>query len=74
MEIDWGKLRVAVAAQEPGPFHLADAYPGWEDLWIGDKVSLGNAFLRAVRQGEFPEVEDTGHKADGGHVYRKRES
>jgi len=72
--LDMGKLRAAVAAQPPGEFHLSDAVgPDWEDLWIGDKVKTGNAFLRAVRNGEVPGVADTGRKADGGRVYVKGE-
>ena len=44
---------------------------GWSGLYIGDRVKLGNDFLRLVRQGRFEGVEDTGEKKDGGRVYRK---
>lgn len=55
-----------------GPFHFRDLYgPDWDALYIGDKVKLGNAFLRLVRDGAFPGVSDTGRKAGGGRLYDK---
>lgn len=70
--LDMTTLRAAVASRPPGEFHLSEAVGAdWESLWIGDKVKTGNAFLRAVRNGEVPGVADTGRKAGGGRVYVK---
>jgi hypothetical protein len=69
---DWDSIRAAVGRQPDGEFHLSNAYEGWDRLSIGDKVKTGNVFLRAVRNGDFPEVEDTGRKSEGGRIYRKR--
>lgn len=56
---------------DPGEFHFSEIYgAGWEQLWIGDRVKLGHAFLNAVRKGEFPGVTDTGMKRREGRCYR----
>ncbi|WP_432697201.1 DUF1413 domain-containing protein [Marinobacterium sp. YM272] len=56
---------------EAGEFHFSEIYgAGWKQLWIGDRVKLGHAFLNAVRKGEFPGVVDTGIKRGGGRLYR----
>ncbi|MAC78356.1 MAG: DUF1413 domain-containing protein [Rhodobacteraceae bacterium] len=66
------RLAGALRARPAGPFHFRDLYgPGWDALYIGDKVKLGNAFLRLVRDGDFPGLRDTGRKAGGGRVYEK---
>ncbi len=66
------RLESALSRRPPGEFHFAEVYgAGWYDLYIGDRVKLGNAFLRLVRLGRFPGVEDTGGKKGGGRVYRK---
>jgi uncharacterized protein DUF1413 len=66
------KLRHAIADRPEGTFHLADLYgEDWDQIRIGDKVKLGNAFQRAVARHEFENVEDTGEKHDGGRVYVK---
>ncbi|ARC88159.1 DUF1413 domain-containing protein [Rhodovulum sp. MB263] len=65
-------IRDALAALPSGEFHLPDAVgPRWDDLWIGEKVGLGNDFLKHVRQGRFEGIEDTGRKEHGLHVYLK---
>jgi len=70
-EID--RLRRRLAGRAPGEFHFPELYgPGWDDLWIGDKVATGRAFLEAVRAGKVPGVEDTGVKKGGGRLYRWR--
>ncbi|MEF2070807.1 DUF1413 domain-containing protein [Consotaella aegiceratis] len=69
------RIRKALASRMPGPFHLSDLYGAdWQRIWIGDKVKLGNAFQRAVSDGqfEFEGVEDTGRKAKQGRIYIKR--
>ena len=70
---DLARLRDTLADRPPGEFHLPGIWgPGWDALWIGDKVKTGRAFLEAVRRGRVPGVEDTGRKAGGGRVYRWR--
>lgn len=65
------RLKQRLAKREPGDFHFPVLYgPHWDDLFIGKKVRLGREFLKAVREGVFPGVEDTGEKKDGGRVYR----
>ena len=67
------RLERTLREQAPGLFHFPEIYGrGWGELYIGDRVKLGNDFLRLVRQGCFQGVEDTGEKKDGGRVYRKR--
>ncbi|MDQ0314150.1 DUF1413 domain-containing protein [Amorphus orientalis] len=67
------RLKAALSDRPPGEFHFPEIYgSGWEELWIGDKVKTGRAFLNAVRSGVFPGVEDTGRKAGGGRLYRWR--
>ena len=67
------RLRTRLADRPAGAFHFPEIYgPGWDDLWIGDKVKTGRAFLEAVRAGKFPGVEDTGTKKGGGRLYRWR--
>lgn len=67
------RLAAVLREREPGPFHFSEIYgAGWDRLYIGDRVKLGNAFLRLVRAGRFADVEDTGEKRAGGRVYRKR--
>lgn len=64
-------LQERIDALEPGTFHLPDLYgDAWEGFPIGEKVDRGRAFLEAVRQDRFPEVEDLG-KRSGGRVYGK---
>lgn len=64
------RLHAVLADRTAGPFHFPEIYgPKWDDLWIGDKVKLGRAFLNAVRNGVFPGVQDTGRKAGGGRLY-----
>ncbi|WP_116082467.1 DUF1413 domain-containing protein [Tropicimonas sp. IMCC34011] len=67
---------VRKAKQQPeGEFHFPDLYGnGWDALPIGRKVAKGNAFLRLVRRGDVPGIEDTGTKAGGGRIYRKKDS
>ena len=66
------RLRARVAALSPGEFHFPPVYgPGWDRLYIGDKVRIGRQFLDAVRAGRFPGVEDTGRKKGGGRLYRR---
>ncbi|WP_226623941.1 DUF1413 domain-containing protein [Alloyangia pacifica] len=66
------RLRRDAQGLPQGKFHFPALYgAGWEDLWIGDKVKIGRAFLKAVRAGQIPDVEDSGHKVGGGRVYRK---
>ncbi|ASK33299.1 DUF1413 domain-containing protein [Alloalcanivorax mobilis] len=66
------RLEAALKKRAPGAFHFSELYgEGWQRLYIGDRVKLGNAFLRLVRQGRFPGVEDTGTKKGGGRLYRK---
>ncbi|MBG18851.1 MAG: DUF1413 domain-containing protein [Rhizobiales bacterium] len=66
------KLRKAIAQRPEGQFHLSDLYgEEWDQICIGDKVKLGNAFQKAVASNEFENVEDTGEKHDGGRVYVK---
>lgn len=67
------RLRESIARRTPSEFHFPEVYgPGWDDLWIGDKVRTGRDFLEAVRAGHFPGVEDTGVKKGGGRLYRWR--
>lgn len=69
---DIARLRLQLAKHPAGEFHFPEIYgPDWDDLYIGDKVKLGHAFLDAVRKGDFPGIKDTGEKKDGGHVYLK---
>ncbi|MFC4235120.1 DUF1413 domain-containing protein [Thalassospira xianhensis] len=66
------RLQNRIAARNPGEFHFPEIYgPGWDALYIGDKVRIGREFLNAVRAGKFPNVEDTGQKRGGGRVYRR---
>ncbi|SIS82705.1 DUF1413 domain-containing protein [Phaeovulum vinaykumarii] len=66
-------IRDALAALPEGEFHLPDALgAAWDTLWIGEKVGLGNDFLKAVRAGRFAGIEDTGRKDHGLHLYVKR--
>ena len=56
--------------REPEEFYFPDLYgPGWDSLFIGDKVKTGRDFMEAVRAGELPGGEDTGRKEDRGRVY-----
>lgn len=67
------KLKGAIAERPDGPFHFSDLYGAqWDKIWIGDKVKLGNAFQRAVADGEFTNVTDTGTKRGGGRLYIKK--
>ncbi|WP_375261037.1 DUF1413 domain-containing protein [Palleronia sp.] len=62
------RLQEQIDATEPGEFRLRDLYgDAWEGFPIGEKVDRGRAFLEAVRQDRFPEVEDLG-KRSGGRV------
>jgi hypothetical protein len=64
------RIRKAIATRTPGPFHFSEVYgPGWDRLYVGDKVKLGREFMRAVDGGRFPGVVDTGRKAGGGRLY-----
>ncbi|MGX1309023.1 hypothetical protein AB7M35_003781 [Amorphus suaedae] len=64
------RISRAIAARAPGPFHFSEVYgPGWDRLYVGDKVKLGRDFMRAVDNGRFPRVVDTGRKAGGGRLY-----
>ena len=63
------RLRAALAKREPGPFHFRDICAGFDEMWIGDKVKAGHAFLDAVRAGRLPGVSDTGTKKGGGRLY-----
>ena len=66
------RLQSRITTRAPGTFHFPEIYgPGWDTLYIGDKVSIGRHFLQAVRAGYFPTVEDTGQKRGGGRVYRR---
>ena len=68
----FARLEQALARQAPGTFHFSEIYgPEWQTLYIGERVKLGNAFLRLVRQGAFDGVSDTGRKAGGGRIYLK---
>ncbi|MDQ0324616.1 hypothetical protein J2R99_000465 [Rhodopseudomonas julia] len=70
-EAERARLERALNARAPGEFHFPEIYgEGWDGLYIGDRVKLGRTFLNAVRAGDFPGVEDTGRKTDGGRVYR----
>ncbi|RVV99152.1 DUF1413 domain-containing protein [Mesobaculum littorinae] len=65
------RLAGRLADFDTGEFHFPDLYgPGWDSLPIGEKVSRGRDFLKAVRNGDFPGVDDTGRKAGGGRLYR----
>lgn len=65
-ELDLKSLWAALATRNPGPFHFAALYgPAWAQLYIGDKVKYGHAFLNAVRAGKLPGVIDTGTKTGG---------
>lgn len=67
-------LDAAISALEPGEFHLPEIYgSGWDELYVGEKVKLGRAFLKLVQKGHFSHVEDTGKKEAGGRVYLKRD-
>lgn len=67
-EID--RLRQAIAAHPPGPFHLSDVFgPLWPRLDIGARVRAGRDFLQAVRRGALPGVIDSGRKQAGGRIY-----
>ncbi|GGM01104.1 hypothetical protein GCM10011534_23670 [Pseudooceanicola nanhaiensis] len=69
------RLRARLKDLSAGPFHFPEVYgPGWDDLPIGEKVRRGHGFLDLVRSGAFPQVTDTGEKAGGGRLYRKRAS
>ena len=69
-QLDLDKLKGALAARAPGPFHFHELYgPDWDRLYIGDKVKFGNNFLKAVRAGKLPGVIDTGTKKGGGRLY-----
>lgn len=69
-ELDLKSLWAALATRNPGPFHFAALYgPAWAQLYIGDKVKYGHAFLNAVRAGKLPGVIDTGTKKGGGRLY-----
>ena len=66
------RLAAALRERKPGPFHFSELYgAGWSRLYIGDRVKLGNEFLRLVRRGGFNGVEDTGTKKGGGRLYLK---
>lgn len=66
------RLKKTLAQLAPGTFHFSEIYgPEWSTLYIGDRVKLGNEFLRKVRGGEFAGVTDTGRKKGGGRVYLK---
>ncbi|MFD0985602.1 DUF1413 domain-containing protein [Methyloligella solikamskensis] len=70
-ELDIARLHSHIAKRPAGEFHFPEIYgPGWDDLYIGDRVRLGHAFLDAVRAGRLPGVADTGRKKGGGRVYR----
>ena len=63
------RLSAALAGRAPGPFHFRDICAGFDEMWIGDKVKAGHAFLNAVRAGRLPGVHDTGRKTGGGRLY-----
>ena len=74
-EDDIRRLRHNIARHPASTFHFPEIYgEGWDDLYIGDRVKLGHAFLDAVRAGKFPDVMDTGIKKGGGRVYQKIEN
>ncbi|WP_454628464.1 DUF1413 domain-containing protein [Bradyrhizobium cenepequi] len=65
-------LKQAISRRHRGEFHFPEIYgPGWDGLYIGDKVKLGREFLNSVRKGRFVDVKDTGRKTETGRVYRK---
>ena len=69
-KLDINALISALQTRTPGPFHFPEIYgPNWHQLYIGDKVKLGHAFMDAVRAGKLPGVTDTGSKKDGGRLY-----
>lgn len=64
------RIRASLARRAPGPFHFSEIYgPGWDRLYVGDKVKLGREFMRAVDAGQFAGVVDTGRKVAGGRLY-----
>lgn len=66
------RLAETLAHRSPGTFHFREIYgPDWECLSIGDRVKLGNVFLRMVRNATFPDVRDTGQKNAAGRNYVK---
>lgn len=70
IKLDLTTLTSTLQTRAPGPFHFLEIYgPDWDQLYIGDKVKLGHAFLNAVRAGKFPGVVDTGTKKGGGRLY-----
>ncbi|WP_138465988.1 DUF1413 domain-containing protein [Poseidonocella sp. HB161398] len=70
---DRARIAAALAARQPGEFRLPELLADWEDRPIGEKVRLGNDFLREVRKGAFAGIRDTGRKAPRGHLYRKED-
>ena len=67
---DIRKLQNRLQDWSAGEFYFPDLYgPGWDDLYIGDKVRTGRAFMEAVRAGKLPGVKDTGRKQGRGRVY-----
>lgn len=71
-EDDIRRLRQNIARHPDGTFHFSEIYgAGWDDLYIGDRVKLGHAFLNAVRAGHLPGVNDSGMKKKGGRIYIK---
>ncbi|WP_084397311.1 DUF1413 domain-containing protein [Henriciella aquimarina] len=69
-ETEISRLQKRIEQLDEGEFHFPPVYgPGWDELYIGDKVKTGRAFMEAVRAGKFPGVEDTGQKKGGGRVY-----
>ncbi|OSQ39806.1 DUF1413 domain-containing protein [Thalassospira mesophila] len=69
------RLRHQLTHLPAGNFHFPEIYgPTWDQLYIGDKVKSGHAFMNAVRAGKFPGIIDTGIKKGGGRVYQKIEN
>ncbi|WP_108259882.1 DUF1413 domain-containing protein [Mangrovicoccus ximenensis] len=68
---DRSLIAAALAARRAGEFRLPELLADWDGRPIGEKVRLGNDFLREVRKGAFAGIRDTGRKTAGGHIYRK---
>ncbi|WP_172327871.1 DUF1413 domain-containing protein [Mangrovicoccus sp. HB161399] len=64
-------IEAALEVRPPGEFRLPELLSDWDGRPIGEKVRLGNAFLREVRKGAFAGIRDAGRKAASGHLYCK---